>query len=85
MSIWVEIHCDSQTAGSDPCGHPLCFAQNGHQPGAMAKGISTAPSALGGLKRQALREGWLLKSGKWTCPACKRFNAGDKPPQVGLD
>lgn len=72
MSIWIEIHCDQQTAGADPCGAPLCHGMNGNQPGAMAKNIGTAPAALSGLKAQALKQGWLLSAGKWTCPECKR-------------
>jgi hypothetical protein len=71
MTIWVEIHCDRQTAGSDACGHPSCFGMNGSQPGAMVKTAARVPEALRSLKRVAIASGWSIVDGTWTCPACR--------------
>ena len=72
MSIWVEIHCDKQSAGSDPCGAPLRHGMNGNQPGGMARIAANVPDVLRVIKRLALKSGWSFAQGIWTCPECGR-------------
>ena len=71
MSIWLEIHCDTQTAGPDAVGKPLCYGMNGNQVGEMSKNMGAALKTLQFLKRRAKHEGWLLSGSNWTCPACR--------------
>lgn len=70
MAIWVEIHCDSQTAGAGAVGTPLCYGMNGNQPGGMVRIASNVPGVLRGLHKHALESGWQFLRGKWTYPAC---------------
>ena len=72
MAIWVEIHCDDRTAGSDGCGAPLCHGMNRSQPAAMAKDATSVPEVLRDLKAVALKAGWFSLRGSWTCPECRK-------------
>lgn len=70
MSFWIELHCDSQSAGPDPCGGPSCLSMNGNSPGHLMLNATSLSRGASLLIQEVRTAGWKFTRQGWVCPAC---------------
>lgn len=70
MAFWIELHCDKLGRAVNASGSPRCYAQNGSQPGEMARTASDVPRVIRIMSSEARKNGWKFLNGQWTCPEC---------------